>query len=353
MSGRNILYAWPACVAWHSQLSLLAQRRPRSVDGASRKRPRQGLLRPLTTPSPAARIRRALSRSNASSGTAMRFRSGRRQTRPARATTLARRRFTTNSAGWSTARRGSTSASMKITGQDFDGDDYGEVVFETDSGGGNHCCWAYNVISLFPRPHKLFDIAMEGAVQFEKDDAGKMVIWERVAAPDVFNGPMAGRPFVERVFHVRDGKLTDATPEFCARIFGVNSRYNRGWQRDLSTENIAKFASLADPQNQQDAAAANDAVEFIGRSLLERAYQRLLCGDADAAIADLNLWPAASRAKTKAAFASQVKDDFPVFAERLAAEGGSKCRLLPMRSRASGTRKCSRPGESRRPSSSR
>jgi hypothetical protein len=211
-----------------------------------------------------------------------------------------------------------------LTGQDFDGDGHGEVVFETDSGGGNHCCWAYNVISLFPRPHKLFDIAMEGAVQFERDDAGRMVIWERVAAPDVFNGPMAGRPFVERVFRARDGKLTDATPEFCARIFGVNSRYNQGWQRDLSTENIAKFASLADPQNQQDAAAANDAVEFIGRSLLERAYQRLLCGDADAAIADLNLWPAASRAKTKAAFASQVQDDFPVFAERLAAEGGSK-----------------------------
>jgi len=211
-----------------------------------------------------------------------------------------------------------------LTGQDFDGDGHGEVVFQTDSGGGNHCCWAYNVISLFPRPHKLVEIAMQGAVQFEKDAAGQMVIWQRVAAPDVFNGPMASRPFVEQVFRVRDGKLADVTPEFCARIFGQKSFYNQEWERDLSTENIAKLASVADPQGERDANAANDDVEVIGRSVLERAYEHLLCGDADAAIADLNLWPATSRAKMKAEFARQIKDDFPIFAQRLAAEADRK-----------------------------
>src|ERR1700682_5405037 len=34
------------------------------------------------------------------------------------------------------------------TGQDFDGDGKPEVVLMTDTGGGMHCCWAYNVISL-------------------------------------------------------------------------------------------------------------------------------------------------------------------------------------------------------------
>src|SRR6266852_4431613 len=45
------------------------------------------------------------------------------------------------------------------TGEDFDGDGHPEVVFKTDTGGGNHCCWSYNVVSLWPRPHKLVEIA--------------------------------------------------------------------------------------------------------------------------------------------------------------------------------------------------
>ena len=40
------------------------------------------------------------------------------------------------------------------TGQDFDGDGKPEVVFITDTGGGNHCCWAYNVVSLLPKPQR-------------------------------------------------------------------------------------------------------------------------------------------------------------------------------------------------------
>jgi hypothetical protein len=48
------------------------------------------------------------------------------------------------------------------TGKDFDGDGKPEVVFRTDTGGGNHCCWGYIIFSLSPRPHKLFEISMEG-----------------------------------------------------------------------------------------------------------------------------------------------------------------------------------------------
>jgi hypothetical protein len=195
-----------------------------------------------------------------------------------------------------------------LTGQDFDADGHGEVVFETDTGGGNHCCWGYNVISLYPKPHKLFDIDEEGAVQFEKDTSGGRVIWKRVPPPDVFNGPMAGRPFAERVYRVRNGEMADATPEFCERIFGDQSPYNRIWNAELSAQNIGKFTSEDRPDNSE---------EQLARALLGRAYQRVLCRQFDGAIADLDLWPAASRPQMKAEFAKQIRDDFPEFAVRL------------------------------------
>jgi hypothetical protein len=195
-----------------------------------------------------------------------------------------------------------------LTGQDFDGDGHPEVVFQTDTGGGNSCCWEYNVISLFPRPHKLFDIAEDGADQFEKDPAGKMVIWTRVEAPDVFSGPMSGRPFAERVFRVRDGKMVDATPEFCGRIFSDQNGDFRVWSTDLTPENLRRLESVAQPDGDE---------EDIARSLLARAFQHVLCRQFDLAISDLNLWPEASRYQTEIAFAKGISDDFPEFAGRL------------------------------------
>jgi hypothetical protein len=202
-----------------------------------------------------------------------------------------------------------------LTGQDFDGDGHPEVVFQTDTGGGNHCCWEFNVISLYPKPHKLFDIDQEGADQFERDADGKTVIWTRVAAPDEFGAPMAGRPFAERVYRVRDGKMIDATPEFCGRIFGPQSRYNKEWNAELSPQNLAKFAALDRPADDE---------EDITRAITERAYQHVLCQQNDAALTDLNLWPASSRAQMKSDFAKQINDDFPSFAAALAEQSTSK-----------------------------
>jgi len=75
-----------------------------------------------------------------------------------------------------------------------------EVAFQTDTGGGNHCCWGYIIYSLSPKPHKLFEIAMEGQVDFEKDKDGKMVIWQGTSAPGGFATSMARRPFAEKSF---------------------------------------------------------------------------------------------------------------------------------------------------------
>jgi hypothetical protein len=200
---------------------------------------------------------------------------------------------------------------QNLTGLDFDGDGHPEVVFQTDTCGGNHCCWEYNVISLFPRPHKLFDISEEGLDQFEKDASGKMIIWKRVEAPDEFNGPMASRPFVERVYRVRNGKMVDATPEFCDRIFSSQNRDFKIWSTNLTSENLAGLKSSGGPRPDEEQTA---------RLLLERAYQHVLCRQFDEALADLNLWPTASRAKMKADFAAYIKDDFPEFAAHLAEE---------------------------------
>lgn len=197
---------------------------------------------------------------------------------------------------------------QNLTGQDFDGDGHPEVVFQTDIGGGNGCCWEYNVISLYPKPHKLFDISQDGADQFEKDVDGKMVIWMRVQAPDVSDGPMSGRPFAERVYRVRDGKMVDSTPEFCPRIFGPQGRYTKEWTGVLTPADIAELQSVDKPGGDE---------EYTARRLLERAYQHVLCRDDNAALTDLDLWPAASRGQMKSDFARQIKDDFPDFAAKL------------------------------------
>jgi hypothetical protein len=197
---------------------------------------------------------------------------------------------------------------QNLTGQDFDGDGHPEVVFQTDTGGGQSCCWKYNVISLYPRPHKLVDIDEEGAVWFEKDSQGQMAIWRREEAPDEFNGPMASRPFAERVYRLRDAKMVDSTPEFCGRIFSADNGKNKIWKAVLSRENLAKLAAVDRPGDEQAP---------VARALLERAYQHVLCRQDDAAVADLDLWPAPSRAQMKGDFARQIKDDFPDFAARL------------------------------------
>jgi len=191
------------------------------------------------------------------------------------------------------------------TGQDFDGDGKPDVVFITDSGGGMHCCWAYNVISLSPKPHKLFDIDAPGAVSFEKDEYGKMVIWQRNHGPYGFTS-MARAPFAEKAFRVRDGKLVDATPEFCMRMPGGENGNN--WERELTPENIKLW---------QSGEKTLEKTEEIVSDLLSRALQHVFCHEFDAALSDLNLWPEATRTKMKAAFADSIKEDSPEFAAQL------------------------------------
>ena len=192
------------------------------------------------------------------------------------------------------------------TGQDFDGDGKPEVVFISDTGGGNRCCWAYNVISLWPQAHKLFDIEAPGAVHFEKSQ-GQMLIWQRSPGPLGFTS-MARTPFAQKVFRVRAGKLVDATPEFCPRIFSDENDDYRGWKTQLTSGNVTKLGRRG---------KAEDDNEEVVSALLSRALQYVYCRQFDDALNDLNLWPEETRSKMKSEFAATIERDYPEFAARL------------------------------------
>lgn len=204
------------------------------------------------------------------------------------------------------------------TGMDFDGDGKGEVVFATDVAGGAHCCWVYNVVSLVPKPHRLFDVGQGAAVDFVKDDQGKMVIWERVGGPTGYTSG-AQRPYAERAYRVRDGKLADATPEFSAKLFSAGAQDYDEWTRVLTPTNIKKLQSV-----NAFGSGVDENVEEIISSLLSRALQRVLCHQYDQAEADLNLWPESSRNEMMEEFARSVEELSPEFAARLAGVPPSK-----------------------------
>ncbi|HKD80351.1 MAG TPA: hypothetical protein VKH81_11710 [Candidatus Angelobacter sp.] len=196
---------------------------------------------------------------------------------------------------------------QNATGKDFDGDGHPEIVFKTDTGGGMHCCWEYNVISLAPRPHKLFDIPEPGRVQFEKDQAGKMLIWVLTPGPYGFTSN-ANNPFAQKVFRVVEGKLTDATPEFCAQIM-ADSKQNYGLAKEwLTPERTLEFQSLPQLPRQDDDAAS---------AVLTIATQQVFCGQFEKALATLEIWPASDKARMKSGFAGAMKTDYPEFTAKL------------------------------------
>jgi hypothetical protein len=197
-----------------------------------------------------------------------------------------------------------------LTGKDFDGDGKPEVVFQTDTGGGNHCCWGYIIYSLSPKPHKLFEIAREGKVDFEKNKNGKMVMWERVSVPGGFFTSMASRPFAERVFRVLEGKLTDVTADFC----GSNDpRFERG---ELAREDLKKLAHAGE-QGQED-------IEDLISTLESRTAQHVFCGEFDEALKDLDLWPADKRAIEMKSLVNGFAQEYPEFVAKLRESGVEK-----------------------------
>ena len=82
----------------------------------------------------------------------------------------------------------------------------------------------------------------------------------------------------------------------------------------LTPENIEKLHS----------AKTLVVVEDVVSALLSRAEQRVLCHQYDEAMADLNVWPEASRDEMKDNFAESIKTYSPEFAARLAEASEAK-----------------------------
>jgi hypothetical protein len=192
-----------------------------------------------------------------------------------------------------------------LTGEDIDGDGKPDVVFRTDTGGGQHCCWGYVIFSLSPKPHKLFEIAMEGRVDFDKGKDGKMVIWERVSVPDAVGTSMAQRPFAAKVLRVKDGKLVDVTPEFCGT---QDERFERGY---LKPEDLKKLATAGD-----HGAGSYDNEEIVS-TLESRTAQHVFCHEYDDALKDIDLWPPHKQDDVVENLAEALKDQYPEFVAKL------------------------------------
>ncbi len=191
---------------------------------------------------------------------------------------------------------------QELTGEDFDGDGKPDVVFRADTGGGQHCCWGYVIYSLAPKPHKLFEIAMEGRVDFDKDKDGQMVIWQRAGGPAGFTS-MAGRPFAAKVLRVREGKLVDVTQEYCGT---KDQRLERGY---VAPEDLKKLANTGERNFTED--------ERIISTLESRTLQHVFCREYDEALKDLNLWPAGKREIVMKGFVEALGGDYPEFTAKL------------------------------------
>jgi hypothetical protein len=191
-----------------------------------------------------------------------------------------------------------------LTGQDFESDGERAVVFQTDSGGGTHCCWSYNIISLNPKPHRLFNIDAPGAVQFHKDEKGRTVIWQRTPGPYGYTS-MASQPFAEKVFRVQAGKLMDSTPEFCPQILALGNEDYDFEQRVLTSESLTLLSKRPKPD------------EEMASALLSLALQQTFCRRFDEAAHALSLWPQATRSGMTSAFVGSVEQAYPELAARL------------------------------------
>jgi len=191
-----------------------------------------------------------------------------------------------------------------LTGEDFDGGGRAKVVFQTDEAGGAHCCWTYNVVSLFPKPHHLFDVGAGAGVRFEKDGQGKMVIWQNTPGPYEYTDG-SDRPYAERVFRASDDKLVDSTPEFCGKLFAPGNRDYDSENRVLTPEKLKQLSGAPKPDSETASA------------LLSRALQHTFCRQFDEALNDLNQWPEATREDMKSDFGESIKNDYPEFAARL------------------------------------
>ncbi len=182
------------------------------------------------------------------------------------------------------------------TGTDIDGDGVPDLVLMMDTGGGNHCCWKYVVISLKAPAHKLFEFPWEGATDFRRDARGRTALWSWEGGFMGPEGTMATRLFAQRVYRwsAVASKLVEVTPEFCPGIFADSVRAPR---TPDATE--LKAFEVAGKVTNQVTAAAGDIESLMLQHVFCRQFDR-------AADVMRTMWPAPDRARAAEEFRAMV-----------------------------------------------
>ena len=190
----------------------------------------------------------------------------------------------------------------KTTALDFDGDREVDVVFVTDTGGGMHCCWEYEAVSLRPNPHVLFRYTPAGGTTIKKGKDGRAVLWASEGGYSDATD-MADRPFATVVWEFADGRLTDVTPRYCGQILKRGSPEQRILAEGVTQDELTRFSSA---ENVRD--AENNRA---GGSVLSAALQDIFCQRIADANADMELWPPADRQRMKSAFHEWLLKAYP------------------------------------------
>ena len=169
------------------------------------------------------------------------------------------------------------------SGRDVDGDGQPDVIVGVDSGGGNRCCWEYNVISLSPRVRVIARFANPG---FVSDGSGRTVI--RTTVPFYDLGPsMAQSPTLEIAEQFRSGRLVDITSEYCGSILAGTVR----GQGDLSAE-LASLEGTRKADSKLASARPGFDIETTRVSAITVALQLVYCDrPAEASRLIQEVWP--------------------------------------------------------------
>ncbi|MFN8572081.1 MAG: hypothetical protein U0132_08495 [Gemmatimonadaceae bacterium] len=181
---------------------------------------------------------------------------------------------------------------------DVDGDGTRDVVLTIDIGGGNHCCWSIDVLSVRTRPRVIVSFEQQGAAGFSRDPNGGVILRSLEGGYGSDRYSMAGRVFAERIYRLQQGKLVDVTPWMCRTAKG------------------ALAVNRTEPNDEESIAFRQDGRlnlhDFAASDIESLMLQHCLCGDIEKARdVATRLWPPSDLARLLRDFPVDAVNSFP------------------------------------------
>lgn len=189
---------------------------------------------------------------------------------------------------------------------DVDGDGARDLILTIDTGGGNHCCWTIDVISLRGRARRILSVQRQGAAGFFRDPMGRAILrsWEGGFGSERYG--MVGRVAAERIYRWRRGALVDVTAWMCRNAKGTLA-IDRSEPDDEDAIAFRHDGSIK----------AHDGTASSIESLM---LQHCLCGDIDRARdVAVRWWPKSDLTNLLTRFAREASAAFPHLEGKFAA----------------------------------